>query len=531
MTPPREGWPEGALYHSPLGLFEFQEWGIAEAYLRGSAVAVWDTGMGKSHLGMRLSALLVEDDLIDLTIVVAEKGKIGEWVEDYEKFTTLDTRLHHGTGRMKRLEKQGLPQVLVTTYETAKADVAKFIKEPGKRGTAIRPGPLLDIVKPLRVLVVYDEFGKLRNRTSANYKAHAYLVKELRKAHKDTRVIGLTATPIERDWEDAFNQFRLTRPDLMPTVKDFEDYFVKYRDIYGRATYHKARMPDFVAMCQPIIMRKRKTDPDVIDQFPKRTEQSRHFTMGDTQRKFYEMVEGLQEGEDEPIPGLWTVLRQIAGHPSALIHAARKPDGGMLSKMLVEELGEDYIRSIPSVKSDGLIEYMKPIINGQGAKAVVFTFFGQSVLPVLATELRAAKFKVFTNHGGMTVDEQTSQRKAFRAYDAPAIFLTSDAGARGINLPEAYYVTEYESALTYANRTQRLDRIHRIDSKAETCTCMTFLLDTTIEVPIIERVIERNEQHDQLLGDDDAGENLMTAKERMAALQVARLSRKKGRKK
>lgn len=525
MTPPREGWPEGALYHSPLGMFEFQEWGVAEAYLRGSAAAIWDTGTGKSHLGMRVETLLVEDDLVDLCLVVAEKGKIGEWVEDFEKFTTLDTRQHHGTGRMKRLERDGLPQVLVTTYETGKADVVKFVKTPGKRGTTLQPGPLLDLIRDLRVLIVYDECGKLRNRTSANYKAHYYLQKELRKVN-ETRIIGLTATPIEKDWEDAFNQFRLISPGAMPTIGDFEGYFVKYRDVYNRAKYHPDRMVEFAEMCAPIIMRKRKTDPDVIKEFPKRTEQSRHFEMGPEQRSFYELVESLEDGEEEPVPGLWMTLRQIAGHPESLLHSR-----GALSTMLVEELGEDYIRSIPSVKTEGLIEYMKPLVNGQGAKAVVFSFFGQSVIPILQRELEAAKFDVFVNHGGLTAKEMTETRGDFKAYSKPAIFLTSDAGSRGINLPQATYVTEYESALTYANRTQRLDRIHRIDSDAETCTCMTFLLNGTVEVPIIGKVIERNEQHDVLLGDDDGGEDLMSASERKEALQIARLSHEKGRRK
>jgi SNF2 family DNA or RNA helicase len=525
MTPPRDGWPEGALYHSPLGLFEFQEWGVAEAYLRGSAAAIWDTGTGKSHLGMRLATLLFEDDLIDLCLVVCEKGKVGEWVEDFQEYTTLDTRLHHGTGRMQRLHKIGLPQVMVTTYETAKADISRFVKPPGKRGTKIEPGPLLDILRPLRVLIVYDECGKLRNRTSANYKAHYYLQKELRKVHPETRVVGLTATPIEKDYEDAFNQFRLIAPEQMPNIGDFEAYFVRYRDMYGRATYNKARMPEFASMCSGIIMRKRKTDPDVIKEFPKRTERSRHFEMGKAQRDFYEMVEGLQDPDEEPIPGHWTVMRQIAGHPESLLYSQ-----GELSRMLVEELGRGYIESIPSVKTEGLIEYLKPIVNGQGAKVVVFTFFGQSVLPILERELTKAKFKVFTNHGGMNIREQTESRNAFKAYPEPAVFLTSDAGARGINLPQATYVVEYESALTFANRTQRLDRIHRIDSDAESCTCMTFLLDDTVEVPIIKRVIDRNEQHDVLLGDDDAGEDLMSAQERKEALQVARLRHKKGRK-
>lgn len=526
MTPPREGWPEGALYHSDLGLFEFQEWGVAEAYLRGSAAAIWDTGTGKSHLGMRLETLLVEDDLVDICLVVAEKGKVGEWVEDFEKFTTLETRLHHGAGRMNRLHKMGLPQVMVTTYETAKADISKFTRPPGKRGVTIESGPLMDILRPLRVVTIYDESGKLRNRTSANYKAHYYLQKELRKVHPDTRVLGLTATPIEKDYEDAFNQFRLIAPDAMPLIGDFEAYFVKYRDVYGRATYRKDRMPEFASMCSSVIMRKRKTDPDVIKEFPKRTEQSRHFEMGKEQRDFYEMVEALQDPDEEPIPGHWMVMRQIAGHPASLLTSQ-----SALAKMLVDELGEDYIRSIPSVKTDGLIEYMKPIVNGQGAKVVVFSFFGQSVIPILQRNLIDSKFKVFINHGGMTEREMHETRSTFKAYPEPAIFLTSDAGSRGINLPQATYVTEYESALTYANRTQRLDRIHRIDSDAETCTCMTFLLDGTVEVPIIERVIDRNHQHDVLLGDDDAGEYMMSAQERKEALQVARLSHKKGRRK
>ena len=93
-------------------------------------------------------------------------------------------------------------------------------------------------------------------------------------------------------------------------------------------------------------------------------------------------------------------------------------------------------------------------------------------------------------------------------------------------MPEATYVIEYESALTYANRTQRLDRIHRIDSEAPSVTCMTLMLDGTVEEPIALKMIDRNEQTDILLGDADAGENFMSAPERKAALKIARTYRK-----
>lgn len=534
-------WPDDALYHSRLGLFEFQAEGIAEAYLAtedgGGKLVVWDTGTGKSHFLMRMAALLAEDAAQglrthDLTMLICEKGKIGEWAEDFAKYTRLTTRIHHGPSRMKKLAKHGLPDVLITTYETAKADLVRFVKTPGKRGTSMEHGPLMEAIGGLSVLWGCDEFGgKLGNRTSANYKAFDYVFRKMRKAHpKDHRVFGLTATPIERDWENAFNQFRLIRPDLMPTVAEFESYFVRSRDPFGRAKFREDRMGEFALMARPIIMRKRKTDPDVVAQFPKKVEEAKHLEMAADQESLYALVEDLGHGaeDDEPVPGLWTCLRQVAAAPSSLLLTARNGTS-VLAKALVAELGEDYLRRVSSVKETALVDYLNPLVNGQGAKVVVFTFFGQSVLPVLARLLRSKGFKVYENHGGLSGAEMAQVRLAFKTDPDPCVFLTSDAGSRGINLPEATYVVEYESALTYANRTQRLDRIHRIDSDAPSVTCMTFIVNGTVEVKIIENVMTRNTQTDVLLDDLDAGEHFMTGADRRAALQIARLSKKRDR--
>lgn len=445
-----------ALYRNERGLFPFQAEGVEKMHTIGSGLLVWDTGTGKSHLAMALGSRLFEEDEIDLVLVCAERNKIREWVRDFEKFTALDAHLYHGTGRAKRLDKAGDVQVLVTTYETAKTDFAQVAKG---RGRTVTPGPMMEWAWGKRVLVIYDEVTKLRKRSSANYKAHYWLVSQLRKAHPGTRVVGLTATPIERDWEDVFNQARLIRPETMPTVKDFESKFVRYRDIYDRPVYQPAYMQDFVAMVDPLILRKRKTDPDVIDQFPKQVEESHHVEMHPEHRKLYQMVEDLawnDEGELELIPGLYTVLRQIAGHPASIIHSAHVHDG--LARVLVEELGEEYLRSIPSSKSADLISYLEQVVSGQGAKAVVFSFFGQSVLRELHADLAEAGFKIYVNHGGMSEAAQFDTREAFRADPAPCVLLSSDAGSRGINLPEATYVIEYESALTHAVRIQRINR-------------------------------------------------------------------------
>ena len=516
-------------YHSGIGLYPFQAEDIARGYLMPSGVVAWDTGTGKGHFAMALSALLFEDDLIDLVLLVAEKNKIAddEWVGDFRTFTDLRVHRYHGTGRAKRLAREPVPpQVLVTTYETAKADLVRMTPQPNRRTRTLSLGPLGEVIGDRRVLVIYDECTKIKNRSSDTYKAHHwYLNRHLRVHRPETRAFGLTATPLEVGWEDAYNQMRLLWPPSMPLVKDFESRYVRSRDPYGRPTYHRDRMEEFAALFQAYTLRRRKTDPDLIEQFPKMVEESHHLSMGDAQRRFYEDVEEICFPEDgEPEPGMQMLMRQIAGHPSSILHGQ-----GLLARVLVDELGADYISSIPSVKTEYLPEYLTPLVLGQQAKVVVFTFFGPSMIPLLSAALRAHRMRVFVRHGGLTAHEMERARREFRAYDGPAVLLTSDAGSRGINLPEATYLVEYESALTYANRTQRINRINRIDSTAPSTHAMTFILDGTVEEALAMNMSERNRQSDILLGDTDAGEHFLSADQRREALRIARTRRGRGR--
>lgn len=114
----------------------------------------------------------------------------------------------------------------------------------------------------------------------------------------------------------------------------------------------------------------------------------------------------------------------------------------------------------------------------------------------------------------MTQSESADIRAKFRQSERPGVYLTSDAGARGINLPEATNIFEFESSLTYANHVQRIDRIHRINSTSPTVVCSTMVTNKSVEEGIVRKMLARNEQMDILLGDEDAGESFMTAQER-----------------
>lgn len=506
-------------------LVPFQAEGVATTYLRGSHFFLWDCGMGKSVGAVALAVLCHEDSLIDQVVLVCERNKVREWVEDFEIDTDFSVGRHHGPGREKRLERLGMPQVLVTTYETLKRD---SVVKAGPR--KLVPGPLLDRLKGKRTLVVLDESAKLRNRSSDNYRAMEYVLKTLRKT-AGARVLALSATPLEKSWEDVFNQFRLLVPEHVPGVVEWEKACIRYRDPYGRPTYDHAQIQLFADSIRPHINRKRKTDPDVIAQFPPLVEDYRFVEMGPAQKDLYRTIEqfAIERSEDETSTAAWNVLRQIAGHPASIIHSAARPDGSKLSKEIVSVLDEQHLRSVPSAKTEELKAYLKLILD-QDAKALVFTFFGRSVLPMLDGALQHEGIRVFTYHGGKTGAENEAAKDAFKNHQGGAVLLSSDGGSRGINVPEATYVIEYESALTHAGRIQRRERAHRINSASGPVTAMTFIAEGTLEEQIFAGVLKRNAQTDIFTGDDGVvEEEFVSSFDRRAILAAARQRHQAGK--
>lgn len=511
------------LYESPWGLLDFQADGVARSYLQRDQLVTWDTGMGKTHHALALTALLFEDDLIDHCLVVCEKNKFGEWTEDFATYTKLVTTRYYGPKRKAILDD--LPQVMIGVYETIRNDAAS--KADGKQ-RALVSGPLTQALVGKRVLVIYDEMSKLKNRSSGIYRHHEHMLTAISRGHTDgLRRVGLTATPIERDPENAFNIFRLLWPGFM-TVSQFEEEHVKGRDIYDRpygfknigdADHSEPWVIPFSKKVEHLLQIKHKTDPDVIDQFPKQVEEFTYVEQHQREEEFYNAVQDLIREEADSVfaeMAGFGLLRQIACHPHSVLHSQ-----GEMARKVVEIVGEEGIRDIPCNKLERLVEYLDHVVAGQGAQAVVFTFYGQSVLPILRERLEAEGYKVSINHGQMTTSQRDESKRAFKEGETD-IFLTSDAGSRGLNLPNASYVINYELPLTHANYIQRINRIHRIDSTHESVTCQSFITAYTAEEGVVRLNEQRNTWADLLLDDEDDMGERMTAEDRRAIIKLAR---------
>lgn len=501
---PRPVMSNGKLYFSPLGLFGFQADAVAKAFYAEGIIGVWDTGLGKSHLSMALAAKLIEADQVDLVMHVAQRNKIdkSEFPADWATFTSLSTLVYHGPTRKKRLVKQGLPDVLITTYETGRDDLVVFT---GRSGRARQDGSLMQELglRDKRVLWIFDECAKLGNRSSKLYRAYEHVLTAQRRGPHRPKVLGLSATPMSTDYEQPFNIGRLTWPERMPSVETFETDFTYGRDERGRLLYKRGAREWFAAQFEPLIYRKRRTDPDVVEQMPALMEKVIGIDLSPDHQALYKAVGSLY-GPDPPLRQQQLVLmaqRLVAGHPRALLRS-----GSELSRAVVSVMGEDYLRSIASAKAARLVELVRTLREA-GDRALVYTFFAETVLPELALDLADAGLRVASYTGGQSSMVNEAAKAAFKAGELD-VLLSSDAGSTGLNLPEAGYICEYDAAPTYAGRTQRFGRALRIDSTKSHVYGLTLVARRTIEVGLLASMLKRNDLQDQLHGDRGAAGHL-----------------------
>lgn len=530
----------GPLYHSPIGLFGFQVDGVAHTYWRWSEaeinpviLALWDTGIGKTHLAMASLAFAFEDDLIDQAVVVVEANKMLDWSQnDLPTFTDLTVAQHRGDVKKRQKILADPPQVLVMSYEMGRNDICQF---RGPKSHAVVGDKMLsEALRGKRVAIVFDEFSRLRNRSSKTYIAWDYLINRvLRKTRHEPRLLGLTATSVEKHPADHWNAGRLLAPNLAGSVAAFEENYVATRSVHDNSpaswknltAEDPFRDPSVLPLNQmfaSITLRKRKTDPDVIDFFPAKMENPPTMVdLGDQHRALYDSVEEIFADEtldDATARQGFGLLRQIVNHPMSLLRSR-----GQFAQQIVASTGAAYLEGLAVAKVEAMLEWQRLMEDQQ---TVIFTFYGNSVLPYLQHALGVEGYKVSVNHGSMSLTDRQRSQEAFKAGDTQ-IFLSSDAGAKGLNLGVGSGLLHYEAPALWATYDQRSNRIHRIDSKHPSVTIDCLVARDTLEEPVAMKMLTRAEwaeaiQDPDLIEDFDPSERFLRAKDRIEMFKRAK---------
>jgi hypothetical protein len=128
-------------------------------------------------------------------------------------------------------------------------------------------------------------------------------------------------------------------------------------------------------------------------------------------------------------------------------------------------------------------------------KVIAFTKFTKLTLFTLHKYLKKRGIKHVIHYGaGQSQLESQKAQDEFKNNDDVVLFLTSDAGAHGLNFQEARYVIHYDVPYSYDLLVQRNDRINRADSYLDGQTSYLYITEDSIE----ERIWKENKRRKRL---------------------------------
>jgi non-specific serine/threonine protein kinase len=287
-------------------------------------------------------------------------------------------------------------------------------------------------------LAIVDEAQALKNPATRQARAAKAL-------HASAR-IALTGTPVENRLGDLWSIFDFLNPGLLGSAKQFTR-FTRRLDAGGYAPLRE--------LIRPYVLRRLKTDRNVIADLPDKTELTAFCALSRRQAALYQQaVDDLaarlatKDGIQRRGTVLASLLRlkQICNHPSHWLGDGgwREADSGKLQR--VRELVE--------------------VIAAKQEKLLVFTQFREACAP-LATFLTGRFGRSgLVLHGNTAVAERASLVRRFQEdEDVPFFVLSLKAGGTGLNLTAASHVLHFDRWWNPAVEDQATDRAFRIGQR------------------------------------------------------------------
>lgn len=529
-------------------LYPFQHAGMNLAYILPRTLIQWDTGAGKTVAAALVAQRLFDDGTIRRVVVFCRKSKRLDWERFLAANTSLRVRRVDGEKAARRAQyAAGDWDALVLNYEKARSPRRRTRGE--WRGTDLRE--VLEAVSAGPTLIVLDEAQRAGNAGTLTWKGLRSVV----EARDDCRAMALTATPFVTSPYNVHAILSLIDPEFAGTRKAFEDEYVRSWNVgqFGRfPVWDESRLPLLGRRIAGRTHVAMKSDPAIAAQFPEMTEREVVIGMSPEDREVYDWVAGAARGRFEEAGHAENVsnlqlLRMVCCTPESLRWSG--------SRIAEEALARfPWASSGTSEKFRALSEMLEAVA-AEGQKAVVFSFWANSVLIPLRTALTGGSDggtrarahargavtvsgasqggtgipslntlqhkntprggtapaldsrgnPVYSYTGSMGEADRQAAVDGFNGHDGPAVLLCSDAGQEGLNL-YAPYLFHLEMPWTYAAYRQRRDRIHRADSRdrgIERVWVYRFLVAGTVEERIDRLVMSRRGQAEAIQGVED----------------------------
>ena len=412
------------------------------------------------------------------TLLVCPTSVINNWEREVKKFAPkLKTAIHHGNSRSqgKAFTKavKGI-NLVITSYSLVHRD-QKTLSTIDWQG------------------IVLDEAQNIKNPTAKQSQA----VREIPAGFR----IALTGTPVENRLTELWSILDFLNPGFLGNRNFFQKRFAAPIEKYGdRESLNILR-----SLTQPFILRRLKTDKNIIQDLPEKQEMNVFCGLSAEQAELYQQLvdnslEKIEDSEGIKRRGLILTLllrlKQLCNHPELLDKDSDKQS--IVAQANFSDRSGKLLR---------LEEMLEEIVD-EGDRSLIFTQFsewGKMLKPYLSEKL---KEEVMFLYGATPREARQEMVDRFQNEpNGPKIFILSlKAGGTGLNLTRANHVFHVDRWWNPAVENQATDRAFRIGQKRNV-QVHKFVCTGTLEERINDIIESKKELAEQTV---NAGEQWLT---------------------
>ena len=420
-----------------------------------------DMGLGKT---IQVLALLLHDGHGDArrgpSLLVCPTSAVGNWQREAARFAPdLRVLVHHGLARQSGAEfaaEAARHDLVISTYSLLYRDEETLsgVEWDG---------------------IILDEAQNIKNPASRQAQAARALRGRFR--------VALTGTPVENRLGELWSIMHFLNRGYLGSEAEFRRRFAlpieRYQD--------PAALRRLKSLVRPFLLRRLKSDPEVIRDLPDKMEMPVYCHLTAEQATLYQAVvndslRAIAEAEGIERRGrvlaMLTRLKQICDHPALFLG-----DGSSLAGR--------------SGKLARLTEMLEEVVAA-GERALVFTQFA-AMGQLLRTHLQGELYReVLFLHGGVPQPQRDRMVARFQEDpQGPQVFILSlRAGGTALNLMRANHVFHFDRWWNPAVENQATDRAYRIgqtrDVQVRKFTCLGTLEERIEELIDSKKALAQN---------------------------------------
>ena len=418
-------------------LLPYQLDGIAFAAGAGRAVLADDMGLGKTIQGIGVAELLSRHAPVSKVLVICPASLKSQWRIEIERFSHRSCQLVLGSAKDRPAQYDGDSFFTVCNYEQVLRD-------------------FLSIERVKWDLIILDEAQRIKNWEAKT--------SQVIKALKSPFALVLSGTPLENRLDELFSVVEfIDDRRLGPAFRFFNRH--KVVDEKGKLLGYK-NLDELRAKLEPLLLRR--TRKGVIKQLPARTTQVLRIPPTEEQLD-------LQKGHRQIIQTIinkkYLTEMDLLRLQKALLMCRMCAN----STFLVDKQAPGY-----SSKLAELDQLMDQLMAEEDRKIVLFSEW-TTMLNLIEPLLEKKKLNYVRLDGSVPQKKRQGLIHQFQKDPDCKLFITTNAGATGLNLQAADTVINVDLPWNPAVLEQRISRAHRMGQKRPVQVFLLVTKDTLEE--------------------------------------------------